>query len=346
MKRVVVLCQAPAHVKYTLQVYDNLPPDGEAHIFAINVEGMRDFLTGCGLKRARVDFIPYPREFVSIRHVATNVRLRKSVRALIRKYFQDVSGTTVYYFSNREDWITGAMVAGLASTNRVVCLDNEERFPSKRRVTLREQLMLASYRWVTGAEFELTELPQTTAFRGILRFRAERYGVETQSATVDDAILRRYAFPVDADRARAILLFEGSLRIGIIDYEDRVGEILQGLVDRGWRIFIKPHPRLGCSDVVSRHKVTILPAHVPSEFIDPESFGAVVGTVSTALMEAAVRCRGKNVFTLVNVFRWQNEQDKNSYHEIVQRRSGGLVQFAASVDDLLARIGTVGAHAT
>ena len=98
------------------------------------------------------------------------------------------------------------------------------------------------------------------------------------------------------------------------------------LLRQGFRIYIKPHPRLGHPGFLERMNVRLLPAAVPAEFLDLEQFDVRVGVDSLALARTAVASASPSV-SLVNMVGLRDSATRAKVRQWLDQHGEGRILY-------------------
>ena len=135
----------------------------------------------------------------------------------------------------------------------------------------------------------------------------ERFGIKPIEPYIDPRVVERHRFRIDSVSGRTAVLFvwdDGE--VGFLrDPEESFRWMVDCLLRQGFRVYVKPHPRLGHPGFLERMNVWMLPAGVPAEFLDLEQFDVRVGVDSLALARTAL-VSGSPSVSLVNVVSFRD----------------------------------------
>lgn len=116
--------------------------------------------------------------------------------------------------------------------------------------------------------------------------------VSRRPASSSPEALRPFLFSVDLDAADArpwVLFFDSASNDKVYEeYEGTVRHWFAGLQLKGFRICVKPHPRLGCCGFVGGiPEIRVIPQEVPGELLDYGPFAVALSPFSVALVHTA-----------------------------------------------------------
>ena len=335
MKNIIMFCQAPADIQYALSIYEREKSKSKISIFCINVEGMYKFLYSLDLKLEKLVFIPYLRN-ISIKKPHAVIKEKIRIKQIYNKYFKDTMKNKIYIFSHFEDWITFYFLTHLYKKNKVIFIDHYDSASisnlRNRKNTLKDYIILLMYKYLTGIRFNFLEMG---GFKK-LEFPYEKYGIKKiESINVDDKIFEKHSYKNNSSQGNNILLFESDhSKIKTIEkYNEKTIEIVKELKNKGYKIYLKPHPRLGYSKYLKKYVYKVLPDFIPGEFLDSKKFNAILGLETSALVLHAKRGNG-NVYSLINLFIFSNKIQKDNYKKYLNTLSEGKIKFIDSLYNL------------
>jgi len=335
MKEIIIFCQAPADVQYALSLYDTYQGEVTFRFFAINVEGMYKFLKGLELKNAHIEFIPYPNFNISIKNPKSIIKARKYIKNNIARYFQNMTNCEVYYSSNKYDWLTFAFIADLARSNKVIYYEHiSKAIPYKKKglLSAKQLVKLLIYFYLTRVIFHYEFVNDI----GVISFNHDKFGISEREIRVSKKIYTKYAYNVkDIPLQNSILFFESNdiNDDGMPNYEETLRSIVNFFIQKGFALYIKPHPRLGYSKILDEYNVAILPAYIPGEFIAYSQFSAIVGILTVAIAKIA-HTSDITVYSLIELFTFKNMSKKETYRKYLINQSDGKVMFINDLSEL------------
>jgi len=335
MKKIIIFCQAPADIQYALTIYEREKSKSKVSIFCINVEGIFKFLSILDLKLDNMVFIPYPK-YLSFKRPQTIIKEKLRIKKIYKKYFENIKNNKIYFFSHFYDWITFSFLMKLHRKNEIIFIDHYDSASisnfRNRKNNLKDSIILLIYKYLTGIRFNFLEM------EGIkkLEFPYEKYGIKRIELTnVDEKIYEKYSYKIDLSQGNLILLFESdhSKQNTIKNYNEKIIEIVKELKNKGYKIYLKPHPRMGFSKPLENYICKIVPDFIPGEFINIRNFNAVLGIETVALVSFAKRGYD-NIYSLINLFNFSQKIQKENYKKYLNSLSEGKIKFVDSVDNL------------
>jgi hypothetical protein len=327
MDEILIFCSAPADIKYALTLREQ---HSQAHcrIFALQAEDMALFLQSRHLpERTEVEFIPYPKKSIAVKRVWNNLTIRCYLDRMKKKHFSQLKNCRVYFFAPYMDWVLFSFLQILRPANQLVYVSYlPPAEPEPVRLSWMDRQMLFWTRWVTRADL---------AYRRYHSMRVpvwhEMNAVEKINAPDYHQAVQKYIWHPSAVSAgrNSILLFPGCDAL-TKNLKQVTLEIIQRLQERGFCIFVKPHPRLGCPGWLLDLGVKQIPRHVPAEFVDLSFFSGVVGYESTALAVAA-KLGNVPCVSLIDLLDYHQASSPSFYKDYVSKYSEGKVVFAANL---------------
>lgn len=312
MKKVIIFCNAPFYVQQTLGLYEKYRGKAEISIFILQVEGLYKFLDSLNLVLERLEFLPNLPHRFRLASPVKNLLNMVTLSRVKRRFFKGIQNAEVFFAGAFLDPVMHACVAHLLKKNRLT----DFGYPSiglKRfcLYTWKQRLFLKQFEWMTGAKTYLGSLCDSDEHRQVQFFDDGAYGIPVEQEFVDFAIIRRYSWRIDAQSDRRRLLFmENNLGHMYYHYEDSMRQLLDVLNDAGFEVYIKPHPRIGCSPFLRELTgLQFIPGYVPSQFIRDEDFCAVGSLGSTSLIDFVLR--RENVFCFELLFEQRNANDRS-----------------------------------
>jgi hypothetical protein len=327
MEEIIIFCSAPADIKYALTLREE-QPQANCRIFALQVEGLALFLRDLRLpERTEVEFIPYPPKSIAVKRIWNNLNIRCYLNRMKEKYFLKAKNVRVYFFAPYMDWVLFSFLHILEPASHLIYVSYLP--PAKLepvRLSVQSRLMLFWTRWVTRADlvYARYHTMQVPVWAGMSE-------VETMEAPDYCSTVKKYAWapPSIPGDGNNLLFFPGCDAL-TKNLKQVTLEIIQRLQERGFCIFVKPHPRLGCPGWLLDLGVKQIPRHVPAEFVDLSFFSGVVGYESTALAVAA-KLGNVPCVSLIDLLDYHQASSPSFYKDYVSKYSEGKVVFAANL---------------
>lgn len=341
MKRIILFCQAPADIQHALTIYEREKSKSKVSIFCINVEGTYKFLSSLDLRLKQLVFIPSQKDF-SLKNPIKILKEKMRLNKIYKKYFHQKQRYEIYFFSHFYDWITFSFLANLYKNNEIIFIDHYDSFSVShfriKKNNLKDSIILLMYRYLTGIKFNFFVLENTKK----LEFPYQKYGIRRiEIANVDKKIYEKYSYKIDSTQGNLILLFESdhSKQNTIKNYNKKIIEIVKELKNKGYKIYLKPHPRIGFSKSLKKYVFKVLSDFIPGEFIDEKYFCAILG-VETCALTSFARRGFDNVYSLINLFNFSKKIQKENYKKYLNTLSEGKIKFIDSLDSLYTDMGS------
>ena len=331
---IIIFCQAPADLPYVLALYEENLGKRPISIYVLGVQGTFVQIKIYGLEVDLLDFLPYPTKRSLLRKPFRVLRVRREVRAYQRR-FEKYQDYDVYYSSNEWDWFLFSLLPILHNRNQLFIYDHygttHERLPTRMRS--KDYLMWAVFRYITGTDLIIFRRFSTS----VAYFPYRRYDVQVVEINPSSEILAKYAYQVSHIPERSILLYEHDMadEPTFVQYEDTTVTLIERLHSEGFKVFVKPHPRVGHSHFLDSCGVTILPKYISGELLPVERFIAVLGIWTTSIAKIALSERDTRAISILDLYTPINPLDMPVMRAYLIKQSGGKVYFANNIDDLL-----------
>lgn len=272
MKDCIIFCQAPYDVQHVLSLYDRNKVSNNIVIVVVNVINNYKFIKSLGLS-ARVFFIPLNR-------LNSPISLVKSLLSLNKFYKENLSsyeGSSVYFFTISHDYVTAILIHKLISKNNINYMDLYG-IKNTYLESLRARFKAYLFYFLTGIHIKYFSGRVGSGYDYILSPNISRIGLGIVAV---DAYKYR---PLGESNRGKVLIYEGKGEISHLtkNYNDVLKNVILLLSSR-FDVYIKPHPRLGASDIVSEMPVEVIPSEIPAELIDTKDYSIIFGFGSTSI---------------------------------------------------------------
>ncbi len=338
----IVFCQASMQTQYVLSVYAKKRQTHRIRIYIIGVTSLHRILRRCCPDSERVISIPYPKLSTSTRNPLHIFRTKQLVSDLIRTHFEGINDAEVYYWENYFDWFTFSFLSGLSNSNKLLCCQlDKSTFTPLTSKSIMERLTLFVYKYLTGCPVTLVRTKRMSY--SIPHFPAERYGVKNCEVTVSPETMSMFQESVSAPSKKSILLFEvPSPRHGC-EYEGKMRSVIEALLEHGYTVFVKGHPRLGYSAFLDEYSLQYLESSLPAELLSLKGFCGVLGVATTCL--ATIKTANPNlpVISLLDMFSLESQVEKEGFREYLTGLNPNI-HFASDVQSLLRALGRSPSH--
>ena len=332
-----IFVQAAADVAFALSVCDARGPDGDVRLFVVHVESLYRYVKSLDLKNASVFFIPYVLDGIPANPLEV-IRRRRLLAAVYRAHFAGRKPSEVIFFCTSFDAVTAYFVTRLSRTSRVSLIDHyhlaEDRLP---RWSPRCMALWLLYKAMTGVSFYFCQDDCQGKRCSYTGFEYAKWGIRSVPLEEIGDVTPKCRVPLPAGGNPAVLFMESNYANSaeFEDYQSTIEEVVGVLRAHDYRVYIKPHPRLGYSPFLDRLDVTVLPGDVPAEFFDPRTFCATIALDSYGL----VRIAGGSprvLVSLVDVVRYTDPVRQERMRSNLCLRGAGQIRFPNSIDEVVA----------
>jgi len=331
VKEIIIFCQAPADVQYTLDIYDKNKHRAKVSIYCINVKASYKFLKSLNLVLNQLVFIPYSLEF-SLNKPQTIYSEKKRLAKLYKKHFDTITGYDIYFFSHLYDWLLYSILGKLKFKNNILLIDHYRYTKSiytKPILSIKALYYILLYKFVTDVYL----VPNLHQNKLILSFPLARHKViKAQLPGSLKRIWEKYKHEMNIEE-KSVLLFESGTEDSslVINYEQTYINILEQLREANIKIYIKPHPRLGYTNRFKQY-AEIIPSYVPGEFLPVSKFRGVLGVGTAAISNLANL--NSNVYSLLNCFSFKNKYIQKNIREYLIVRSNNSINFINDINEM------------
>lgn len=321
--KVFIFCQGAADIPYSLQLYESHKNSGaRVHIVVVNVYANFQFLKSLNLD-SDLTFIPCG----SLKNPFKLIWAR-FVLARYRNMLNPGADDTVYFFSVLHDYVTSYLVEKFKRISKVILIDHYGHRPQASQGTLVSKVILFFACKILNTELKFSHYQGQRFY-----FSPLSYELGTIPSIRHDHLKKYLYSPKIADDKHRVLFFEtNSAKVPYFtNYESEISAVLDWLTSR-FTVYLKGHPRLGVSEVVSKNKsIILIPEYVPGELIDLDGFDFILGIDTTVLGHLALS--KQNVFSLLPMFSIENEARKYLI-DYLNRKSEGRLTYIERVDEL------------
>jgi hypothetical protein len=332
-EQIIIFCQAPADIQHVLMLYEKYKEKKEISIYNIHVEGSYQFLKSLNLNIKELVFIPYDFN-LSLKRPYNFIKARKKIKRLLDKYFVMTFNTKVFFFSPWFDWLTFYFLGELQKQNNTVIyykhylgVSEEGRDP----ITIKEKITIRLFNYLTGLKLQFVDSPQNHR----LFFPFYKYKIHMEnSQKINLELLSKYKYSINTHNKKSILLFESNMENNpiIIEYISTMQNILKYFKNNNYTLYIKPHPRLGYTEKLRNYFDDIIPSEVPAELIDISNFDCIFGISSSSLASSSKR--HANVYSLINLFQFEDSNLKSFYIEYLNKNSNNKIKYTNNILEL------------
>ena len=339
-RTVAIFVQAPADLAYALSIYDAKRREGKPVELFVRARSIYEFVRGLPLDGAVVSFLDdgftsFPKTPRAI------VGARSRLRATYRAHFQAVPGE-VYFFTPLMDVTTCYFVSRLAGRCPVFLADHYRlRHPQLTRWGPKTLAKWSLLKFITGVSFTFCVRKELggASYSALPR---EQFEIKLIRSHIDPRVVERYRFPIDSVAGRTAVLFVwDDDEVGFLrDPRESFRWMVDCLLRQGFRVYIKPHPRLGHPGFLERMNVRMLPAGVPAEFLDLKQFDVRVGVESLALARTAV-VSGSPSVSLVKVVGFRDSASPGRIRRWLDQHAEGRILYPGTEAEFLSLLEAV-----
>lgn len=326
-KDICIFCQAAADLAYTLDIVSK-NPTSTFHIYVINVESIYTFLVELNIPSIEVTFLPYLtfniKSFISIN------RVRKEIKKICEKEFNQITNSVIYFFSTSYDWNTASFVSYLSRkiNNKIIYYNHYDHLTvlqGEKRFVLKNFLQSFIYKYITKASFDY----KTTI--NFPLFNYKKFGITLYQQSRKPQIEKRFLFKSGLKTNSNLLFFLSPDEYNRLSEKGKVSlnKLLQNLKEIGHVLVIKGHPRLGVPEEILNKFNHTLPAYIPSEFIDYTEYKKVIGISSASLCYPASELN-IDVISLIDYLDFNDNIKIKGYKSYITQYSNNTILFADS----------------
>jgi len=334
-----MFCQSPSDVKYLLSIY-NKYKGSQISIFVINVRSVYDFLVSLNLNVLELEFIRY--NLVNFKNPFSIIREKIRIKKLKTYYFKNYNNVSVFFFSRFEDWLTASFILYFESRSEsIFYLNHYDDAISNSNIVVSEircsrKILGFILKYITGVNFLMTRV-----FR-YPEFPVNYYKIIEQKPTVDLSVFKQYSvnFKFEKVFKKKVLFFispPDQLMYDIDHYNELSMDIINILINRNFKVFIKGHPRVGLPIFLQNSNlyelgIEVLPQGIPGEFIDFSSFDLCLG-IDTTILPSLAEKQIVDVLCLINLFRSKENGFLDEIKEYLLFLSPKLLKYINTMED-------------
>ncbi len=332
----VIFCLAPAKIGMTLECFEEEQRKKRQVYILLPLIGLYTFFLKLGLN-AR---IIYTKDYDIKYHNYNYFQNKRNAKKIIKMIGIDEKSDVKVFFS---DWVTNSVFMGLylkelekypqtilhdrASRNYMVPLGG--KYINRVNISKLHYLLEFIYSLVYGYHFRYS---WTESFH-ILCLDVDYYKYKEKYCE-DTRIYERYQFPLCDSGKKTVLLMTEPYRFEFQtkeNYDSMNIEIVKVLKEKGYRVIMKGHPRLGNHPLLENICDDIIPAYIPSEFLDLSSVEFVIGFVSNSVCQATKYTKAYSVLPMCKII---NRDVYDYFYELVNANGEGRVVMLTSYDQI------------
>jgi hypothetical protein len=320
VKQLILFSQAPADIAYVVSLYEENKEKYKIKIIVVNVMNNFKFLLSLNLK-AEVEYVPVVGKKNLLLFLLFFIRLR----TINIKLFNKINRAEVYYFSNTMDYVTAFFIEKLSFKNSVYFVDIY-KIEAQEIFSLKSSLSKLIIRFLIGIKVKFFYYNT-----GGLAYQyiSDKNRVSKKILNLNKKKLSHYQHRIITHtKKKKLLLFEGSgvTESYYINYEKALKACIEEL-SKKYKIYIKPHPRIGYSDFLVDCKVNFVEDYIPSEFIFLNSFDTILGIESAAIATAD----HPNKYSIIDIFEFNDKSVKIKFKEYLNNINIGSLIFISDV---------------
>lgn len=329
MPKIVLFCQAPADVQYVLALYHKNKAKFEIYIICVNVESMFRFLVGLNLKINKLIYIPYSYNFNSF-NPFNFFKEKRRLNKLFNTHFNINEPSRIYFFSHFFDWVTFFFVSRLSQIHETYFVDHYDTSSlsnfNVNNYSLKKILQLIILYYMSNIKFQFVAL----SGKPRIEFPYWKYKIrKIEPPQFDFDLFSTYSYSFQVNNYPALLIFEtnySNYDTLIRNYLLTMRNILVTLNLKGFKIYIKGHPKNSYSKGLATEICETIPNYIPAEFLKLDSFNAVLGVESVSLANICNRF-SLPVISLICLFDWHVESVKEEYINYLTKTSKNRILF-------------------
>lgn len=321
--KVVIFSQAPADIRHVLYLYEGLRSGASILIVVVNARSNYEYLRSLNLAAA-IDFVP----LVSPKNVLAFLALRVRLESFWRKNFLDLERAQVYFFARNFDYVTPFFVERLSSQNQIYYTELYHT-DGLDATGVRCLLSKAFFRIFLGIKIRFFLGSGHPVYQYLMPTN-----VLFRSSDIELQLVSSYYHRPKIKKDRSLLLFEsnGELQEWYESYQEDLEKIINDLISE-FDIFIKPHPRLGCSAFLYSMDVEVIDGSVPAEMLSLDCFECIMGIETTSLVTAD----HPRKISIINLFRVRDESVRGYYKRYLDHLGAGKFSYVNDIDSLIYR---------
>lgn len=319
MKDCIIFCQAPYDVQYVLSLYDRNIESYNITIIVVNVINNYKFIKSLGLT-AKVYFLPLNR-------LNSPISLIKSLMSLNKFYKEKLSfyrGSCVYFFSISHDYVTAILVHKLISKNNVFYMDIYG-IKNAYLDCLRTSFKTYFFEILTGVHIRFFSGRVGSGYDYIL-------SPSISSIELGVVDVESYKFkPLGDSDKRKVLIYEGKGEIAHLttNYHSVLKNVILILSSR-FDVYIKPHPRLGATDLIYDMGVEVIPAEIPAELLDTKDYSIIFGFGSTSIASQI----HSNKYSLLDLCEFSEKDDVTVFKSYLEGVTSSGFVYLSNIAEL------------
>jgi hypothetical protein len=284
----IINCPAPYYIQHTVCHYEQAKDEGRrVGIIVTDTRPVFGFLQSLNLDLDFLEFFACDPKAILLGTPLHTFQSRIYYQKMCYHFSKRLQDRELWYFGSHNVGPICCLVAtAIRLGSKVVNVGwpaNDTRFhrdPNLRMFVRRQMLQ-----WVTRSKLRYASLGESENYRNLLLIDESKMGIKLHSGNPEPAIPQKFFYCVSdfIKSGKTILLLDGRDEDNYHDYEVRMREIVGHFRTLGWRVVLKPHPRVGSSAFFEEIVDDIVPAFVPAQFLKRTSFHVVISNISAAM---------------------------------------------------------------
>ena len=318
---IVAFCQAPQDMAKIVTLYANKPANCSFHIYVINVKANFDFLMDLNLD-AKIYYVKHKKLSNPLNIISMFFYLHKHFIKKIRRY----KNAKIYFFSQYFDYVTPIFLSRLDRSNEFYFIN-----------IYKPELKLTSTSFIRKIFFKVFDLFFNVKLYptkiGIIPSYFYKLPTSTNEIELETKVPEKFQKNHTHNDKTSILLFEanGNTEPYFTNYSKDLEKLIS-LISSRFKIYIKPHPRLGYSPSLNDNsKFTIVSGRTPSEFINPNQFSCILGIETSGTKDFVEK--HPHVYSIIDLFSFKDNADE-FYKSHLKTISNNKMKFITSFDEL------------
>jgi hypothetical protein len=319
-KHVLIFCQSPKDLKYTLDIYTkNIGVGNRCSIIVREVTGVFEFIKTLNLDLVLLTFM----KTFSMKSPVGLLNQLQEAKTVVGEC-NKLKFDDVYFFSNLFDVSTPYIIKRISSQNVYFYDHFKHQHCVVKNVKIFEYIRAFVIRLIFSLKTSVVDDQR------VLRIDFEDEITE-KLASEDVVVDLKYMLKPISLKEKSVLFLDFNDKLGNLPHADYYfGVFYQFFTSLGYSIAVKGHPRLGLSDYISDYNCSILDASIPSEFIDISGFKFIFSVCSASLVSFP-----KDVsFSLIGYFDVKND---TFYVDYLKRMGMTDRQFISSEKEMKSR---------
>lgn len=313
--KLVIFSQSPTDVQYVVSLYENYHRQCRIIIVVVGIKTNYHFLKSLGLENVNLHFINTNIHWCNLFNLWT---IKRNLYQLYGQLIRN-GNMTACFFSNYFDYYTFYLVVKLSDQHQVYMIDI---YNVDEKLVSNIGLIKKIKSWLLRFFFKIDFYYIYTPGGLIATLPLEYYSILRLSCKPDHNAILKYSYKCYIETESILLLESGPiLGVDTASYNNILKSIVEILIKNGFKIYVKPHPRVGYSTILNQYDIVVLPRHIPFEFIDAREFSFVIGGYTTALAKLPRKTESKPV-CIGGMFRYYEESDKELHRKYLNNLPG------------------------